>query len=155
MKAIIIIFICLCISIRGNETFREFFNGIYEALGEDKVIDDRCFGKNFDLLIEDIKSYMSVNNLAAFNENGNNILLELQTKILIECDVIFDIFGILNIDKEKDNLYRMLISNLITIEKLFVKYYKSDSKGGREMGQMIGGILKIIKDNKQNQKKNK
>ena len=147
MKAIIIIFICLCISIRGNETFREFVNGIYEALGEDKVIDEKCFGKNFDLLIEDIKSYMSVNNLAAFNEK-NGILLELQTKILFECDVIYDIFDILNIDKEKDNLYSMLLSNLITIEKLFVKYYKSDSKGGREMGQMIGGILKIIQDNK-------
>lgn len=147
MKAIIIIFICLCISIRGNETFREFVNGIYEALGEDKVIDEKCFGKNFDLLIEDIKSYMSVNNLAAFNENGNNILDEFQTEIL-GCDVIYDIFDILNIDKEKDNLYSMLLSNLITIEKLFVKYYKSDSKGGREMGQMIGGILKIIKDNK-------
>ena len=147
MKAIIIIFICLCISIRGNETFREFVNGIYEALGEDKVIDEKCFGKNFDLLIEDIKSYMSVNNLAAFNENGNNILDEFQTEIL-ECDVIYDIFDILILDKEKDNLYSMLISNLITIEKLFVKYYKSDSKGGREMGQMIGGILKIIKDNK-------
>ena len=149
MKAIIIIFICLCISIRGNETFREFVNGIYEALGEDKVIDEKCFGKNFDLLIEDIKSYMSVNNLAAFNENGNNILDEFQTEILIECDdVIYDIFDILILDKEKDNLYSMLLSNLITIEKLFVKYYKSDLKGGREMGQMIGGILKIIKDNK-------
>ena len=146
MKAIIIIFICLCISIRGNETFREFVNGIYEALGEDKVIDEKCFGKNFDLLIEDIKSYMSVNNLAAFNENNNNnILFELQTKI-IGC--VYDIFGILILDKEKDNLYSMLLSNLITIEKLFVKYYKSDLKGGREMGQMIGGILKIIKDNK-------
>ena len=148
MKAIIIIFICLCISIRGNETFREFVNGIYEALGEDKVINEKCFGKNFDLLIEDIKSYMSVNNLAAFNENGNNILDEFQTEILFECDVIYDIFDILILDKEKDNLYSMLLSNLITIEKLFVKYYKSDSKGGREMGQMIGGILKIIKDNK-------
>lgn len=148
MKAIIIIFICLCISIRGNETFREFVNGIYEALGEDKVIDERCFGKKFDLFVEDIKSYMSVNNLAAFNENGNNILVEFQTEILFECDVIYDIFDILILDKEKDNLYSMLISNLITIEKLFVKYYKSDSKGGREMGQMIGGILKIIKDNK-------
>ena len=148
MKAIIIIFICLCISIRGNETFREFVNGIYEALGEDKVIDERCFGKKFDLFVEDIKSYMSVNNLAAFNENGNNILDEFQTEILFECDVIYDIFDILILDKEKDNLYSMLLSNLITIEKLFVKYYKSDSKGGREMGQMIGGILKIIKDNK-------
>ena len=146
MKAIIIIFICLCISIRGNETFREFFNGIYEALGEDKVIDEKCFGKNFDLLIEDIKSYMSVNNLAAFNEKyDNNMLVELQTKIM---GCVYDIFGILILDKEKDNLYSMLLSNLITIEKLFVKYYKSDSKGGREMGQMIGGILKIIKDNK-------
>ena len=146
MKAIIIIFICLCISIRGNETFREFFNGIYEALGEDKVIDEKCFGKNFDLLIEDIKSYMSVNNLEAFNEKyDNNILIELQTKIM---GCVYDIFGILILDKEKDNLYSMLLSNLITIEKLFVKYYKSDSKGGREMGQMIGGILKIIKDNK-------
>ena len=146
MKAIIIIFICLCISIRGNETFREFVNGIYEALGEDKVIDEKCFGKNFDLLIEDIKSYMSVNNLAAFNEKyDNNILIELQTKIM---GCVYDIFGILILDKEKDNLYSMLLSNLITIEKLFVKYYKSDSKGGREMGQMIGGILKIIKDNK-------
>ena len=146
MKAIIIIFICLCISIRGNETFREFFNGIYEALGEDKVIDEKCFGKNFDLLIEDIKSYMSVNNLAAFNEKyDNNMLVELQTKIM---GCVYDIFGILILDKEKDNLYSMLISNLITIEKLFVKYYKSDLKGGREMGQMIGGILKIIKDNK-------
>ena len=147
MKAIIIIFICLCISIRGNETFREFFNGIYEALGEDKVIDEKCFGKNFDLLIEDIKSYMSVNNLAAFDEknDNNNILIKLQTKIM---GCVYDIFGILILDKEKDNLYSMLISNLITIEKLFVKYYKSDSKGGREMGQMIGGILKIIKDNK-------
>ena len=146
MKAIIIIFICLCISIRGNETFREFFNGIYEALGEDKVIDEKCFGKNFDLLIEDIKSYMSVNNLAAFNEKyDNNMLVELQTKIM---GCVYDIFGILILDKEKDNLYSMLLSNLITIEKLFVKYYKSDLKGGREMGQMIGGILKIIKDNK-------
>ena len=146
MKAIIIIFICLCISIRGNETFREFVNGIYEALGEDKVIDEKCFGKNFDLLIEDIKSYMSVNNLAAFNEKyDNNVLIELQTKIM---GCVYDIFGILILDKEKDNLYSMLLSNLITIEKLFVKYYKSDSKGGREMGQMIGGILKIIKDNK-------
>ena len=146
MKAIIIIFICLCISIRGNETFREFVNGIYEALGEDKVIDEKCFGKNFDLLIEDIKSYMSVNNLAAFNEKyDNNLLIELQTKIM---GCVYDIFGILILDKEKDNLYSMLLSNLITIEKLFVKYYKSDSKGGREMGQMIGGILKIIKDNK-------
>ena len=147
MKAIIIIFICLCISIRGNETFREFVNGIYEALGEDKVIDEKCFGKNFDLLIEDIKSYMSVNNLAAFDEknDNNNILIKLQTKIM---GCVYDIFGILILDKEKDNLYSMLISNLITIEKLFVKYYKSDSKGGREMGQMIGGILKIIKDNK-------
>ena len=146
MKAIIIIFICLCISIRGNETFREFVNGIYEALGEDKVIDEKCFGKNFDLLIEDIKSYMSVNNLAAFNEKyDNNMLVELQTKIM---GCVYDIFGILILDKEKDNLYSMLLSNLITIEKLFVKYYKSDSKGGREMGQMIGGILKIIKDNK-------
>ena len=147
MKAIIIIFICLCISIRGNETFREFFNGIYEALGEDKVIDEKCFGKNFDLLIEDIKSYMSVNNLAAFDEknDNNNILIKLQTKIM---GCVYDIFGILILDKEKDNLYSMLLSNLITIEKLFVKYYKSDLKGGREMGQMIGGILKIIKDNK-------
>ena len=147
MKAIIIIFICLCISIRGNETFREFVNGIYEALGEDKVIDEKCFGKNFDLLIEDIKSYMSVNNLAAFDEknDNNNILIKLQTKIM---GCVYDIFGILILDKEKDNLYSMLLSNLITIEKLFVKYYKSDSKGGREMGQMIGGILKIIKDNK-------
>ena len=146
MKAIIIIFICLCISIRGNETFREFVNGIYEALGEDKVIDEKCFGKNFDLLIEDIKSYMSVNNLAAFNEKyDNNVLIELQTKIM---GCVYDIFGILILDKEKDNLYSMLLSNLITIEKLFVKYYKSDLKGGREMGQMIGGILKIIKDNK-------
>ena len=146
MKAIIIIFICLCISIRGNETFREFVNGIYEALGEDKVIDEKCFGKNFDLLIEDIKSYMSVNNLAAFNEKyDNNLLIELQTKIM---GCVYDIFGILILDKEKDNLYSMLLSNLITIEKLFVKYYKSDLKGGREMGQMIGGILKIIKDNK-------
>ena len=146
MKAIIIIFICLCISIRGNETFREFVNGIYEALGEDKVIDEKCFGKNFDLLIEDIKSYMSVNNLEAFNEKyDNNILIELQTKIM---GCVYDIFGILILDKEKDNLYSMLLSNLITIEKLFVKYYKSDLKGGREMGQMIGGILKIIKDNK-------
>ena len=146
MKAIIIIFICLCISIRGNETFREFVNGIYEALGEDKVIDEKCFGKNFDLLIEDIKSYMSVNNLAAFNEKyDNNMLVELQTKIM---GCVYDIFGILILDKEKDNLYSMLLSNLITIEKLFVKYYKSDLKGGREMGQMIGGILKIIKDNK-------
>ena len=146
MKAIIIIFICLCISIRGNEKFREFVNGIYEALGEDKVIDEKCFGKNFDLLIEDIKSYMSVNNLAAFNEKyDNNVLIELQTKIM---GCVYDIFGILILDKEKDNLYSMLLSNLITIEKLFVKYYKSDLKGGREMGQMIGGILKIIKDNK-------
>ena len=61
---------------------------------------------------------------------------------------VYDIFVILILDKEKDNLYSMLLSNLITSEKLFVKYYKSDLKGGRAMGQMIGGILKIIKDNK-------
>ena len=119
MKAIIIIFICLCISIRGNETFREFVNGIYEALGEDKVIDEKCFGKNFDLLIEDIKSYMSVNNLAAFNEKyDNNMLVELQTKIM---GCVYDIFGILILDKEKDNLYSMLLF-YISLIILYVIY---------------------------------
>ena len=146
MKTILFIFLCLFISIRGNETLREFFNGMSEVLGVE-TISQECCSKKFDLVIEEIISYMAVNNLEAFNENGSNILMVLQSEILNCYGILSSLIDIITLEKD-ENLYSMLLSNLITIEKLFVKYYKSDSKGGREMGQMIGGILKIIKDNK-------
>lgn len=146
MKTILFIFLCFFISIRGNETLREFFNGMSEVLGVEPISQE-CCSKKFDLVIEEIISYMAVNNLEAFNENGSNILMVLQSEILNCYGILSSLIDIITLEKD-ENLYSMLLSNLITIEKLFVKYYKSDSKGGREMGQMIGGIFKIIKDNK-------
>ena len=148
MKTILIIVLCLFISIRGNETIKDFLNGISEVLGWEPVSQE-CCSKKFDLVIEEIKSYMAVNNLEAFNENGSNMLLYLLVEFNKCSDIFYSLIDIITLE-EDENLYSMLLSNLITIEKLFVKYYKSDSKGGREMGQMIGGIFKIIKDNKKN-----
>lgn len=148
MKTILFIFLCFFIRIRGNETLREFFNGMSEVLGVEPISQE-CCSKKFDLVIEEIISYMAVNNLEAFNENGSNILMVLQSEILNCYSILSSLIDIISLE-EDENLYSMLLSNLITIEKLFVKYYKSDSKGGREMGQMIGGIFKIIKDNKKN-----
>lgn len=143
MKKVLIIFLCLFISVNTNETLREFLSGAYEALDVDPSVNEKCFAKDFDFILEDIKMFMSAGNVQAFKDGKEGILQNLQKDFTTNCsfEIMFKLLPILKF--KEGNIISILLSNLIEIEKLFVKYYKSDSKGGREFGRMIGGIFKF------------
>ena len=140
-----IIYVLLITFASNNQMGRDFILGFsYGVNGEaeEKKVGVECFDAEMDRYIEQVKMYLATKNTQALESLLKNyvVFMKLANCVTPEVMKIFESFGKMKLNIE------LLGLNLIPLEQQVVTFYKSETKNGRELGKMIGGIIKILNE---------
>lgn len=157
---IFILYVFLIAFASNNQMVRDFIIGLYKGVSQkekEEELDEGCFDAETDKYIEQVKMYLTTRNAEALKSFVKNfsVLGKFSMCYQKETEEVLKIMEEIQ-SFTKDEFVFGIGPNIIDLEKLVVTYYKSETKNGRELGELIGGALKFLSNslNENSKKKN-